>query len=328
MSNIALQIERVATGNVGVLGNVIFDTTVYSAGNISYNDATGVITFNEAGRYLINWWVSTQSSGSPSGVAFALSSSEGELLEGASPLKTGEVVGTGIINVSSGSVTVSLVNASPGSHAYALQTPLKAALTVVQVNIPTEPAETMSCFAVKQLTNILSQMITAYSTTTWTVYSESLASYSGVPLDLYTSPDATGPGILRLVDVNGDYEALPIANITAIYPGDGTLYDPSFSYLNPPDPLPPGCDTDMLAAIESYLMPVGTSVMLNLGPSISASGSVYQNKFGILVLSDASGNTPVFIPTPKILRIFKTGTSGLSENNNNEKKPQISIIKE
>lgn len=327
MSNIALQIGRAATGNVGVLGNVIFDTTAYSAGNISYNNVTGVITFNEAGRYLINWWVSTQSSASPSGVAFALSSSQGDFLEGASPLKTGEVVGTGIINVSSGSVTVSLVNASPGSHAYALQTPLKAALTAVQVNTTTEPAETMSCFAVKQLTNILSQMITAYSTTTWTVYSESLASFSGMPLNLYAAPGATA-GILRLIDANGDYEALPIANITAIYPGDGTVYDPNFSYLNPPDPLPPGCDTDMLAAIQSYLMPVGTSVTLNLGPSISALGSVYQNKFGVLVLSDGSGNTPIFIPTPKILRIFTTGSSGLSETNSSEEKPKISIIKE
>lgn len=328
MSNIALQIKRVATGTVGVLGNVIFDNTVYSTGNISYNDVTGVITFNEAGRYLINWWVSTQSSGSPSGVTFALSSSQEDFLEGSSPLKTGEVVGVGVINVSVAPVTVSLVNASPGSHAYALQTPLKATLTAVQVNTTTATTETMSCFAVKQLTNILSQMITAYSTTTWTVYSESLASYSGVPLGLYTSPDATGPGILRLIDVNGNYEALPIANITAIYPGDGTLYNPRFSYLNPPDPLPPGCDTDMLAAIQSYLMPIGTSVALNLGPSISASGSVYQNKFGILVLSDAGGNTPIFIPTLKILRIFTTGSSGLSETNSSEKKLQISIIKE
>lgn len=326
MSNIALQIERVATGNIGVLENVIFDTPVYFAGNISYDSATGVITFNEAGRYLINWWVSTQSSGSPSGVAFALSSSEGHFLEGASPLKTGEVVGTGIINVTSGSVTVSLVNASPGSHAYALQTPLKAALTVVQVNIPTEPIETMSCFAVKQLTNILSQMITAYSTTTWTVYSESLSPFSGMPLNLYTSPGGT-TSILRLIDANGDYEALPIANITAIYPGDGTVYDPGFSYLNPPDPLTPGCDTDLLTAIESYL-PVGTSVGLNLGPSISASGSVYQNKFGILVLSDVNGNTPIFIPTLKILRILTTGSSKLSETNGSEEKPTISITKE
>jgi len=53
MSDIALQIEKSTTGSVGVGSNVVFDTTVYSAGNISYNNATGVITFNEAGRYVL-----------------------------------------------------------------------------------------------------------------------------------------------------------------------------------------------------------------------------------------------------------------------------------
>ncbi|HWQ43844.1 MAG TPA: collagen-like protein, partial [Desulfosporosinus sp.] len=164
-------------------------------------------------------------------------------------------------------------------------------------------ADTMGCFAVNQLANILAQMITAYPTTTWTVFSSSLASYSGVPLDLYSSPNATGPGILRLTDVNNDYEALPIANITAVYPGDGTVYDPTFTYLTSPDPLSPGCDTNMIAAIQSYL-PLGTSVDIRLGPAIVASGDVYRNEYGVLVLSDADGNTPIFIATPHILRIF------------------------
>jgi hypothetical protein len=56
MSNIALQIELLASGLVNVGSNVIFDTVVYSAGNIIYNSVTGVITFNEAGRYALNWW--------------------------------------------------------------------------------------------------------------------------------------------------------------------------------------------------------------------------------------------------------------------------------
>jgi hypothetical protein len=60
MSDIALQIERSTSGSVSVGSNVIFNTVVYSAGNISYNSVTGVITFNEAGRYVINWWAATQ----------------------------------------------------------------------------------------------------------------------------------------------------------------------------------------------------------------------------------------------------------------------------
>ena len=161
----------------------------------------------------------------------------------------------------------------------------------------------MGCFAVNQLANILDQMITAYPSTTWTVFSSSLASYSGVPLDLYSSPNADGPGILRLVDVNNNYEALPIANITVVYPGDGTVYDQAFTYLTAPDPLPPGCDTNMIAAVQSYL-PLGTSVDIRLGPAITATGNIYRNEYGVLVLSDAGGNTPIFIAVPHILRIF------------------------
>ena len=326
MSNIALQIERTQAGTICIAGNVIFDAIVYSAGNISYNSATGMITFNETGRYVINWWVVTQSTSSTSGVVFALSSSQGDFLEGNSPVRTGEVVGVGIINVSAAPVMVSLLNASNGIHVYPAQVPLKATLAVVQDDT-TEEAETMSCFAVRQLTNILSQMITTYSTTTWTVFSESLASYSGMPLDLYTSPNATGPGILRLIDVNSDYEALPIANITAIYPGEGTVYDPSFSYLTPPDPLPPGCDTDMIAAIKSYL-PLGTAVDIRLGPTIVATGDIYRNEYGVLVLSDEVGSTPVFLATPHILRIFTSDSPVLRGEKRDGNKPSITIAKE
>ena len=135
MSDIALQIERTITGSVVASANVIFDSTVYLAGNISYNNITGVITFNEAGRYLINWWVATQTTTSTNGAVFALSSSIGDFLEGVSPIKTGEVVGVGIINVVTAPVTVSLVNASNNTIFYAINVPLTATLTVVQQNV-------------------------------------------------------------------------------------------------------------------------------------------------------------------------------------------------
>ncbi len=326
MGNIALQIGRSLTGTVGAGENVIFDAAVYSTGNISYNNSTGVITLNESGRYVIHWWVATQSSTFAGGAIFALVSSQGDLLTGNSPLKAGEITGVGIISVAIAPITVSLVNGSAGNYGYAAQMPLKATLVVIRDDVAAQ--ETMSCFAVAQLANILSQMITTYSATTWSVFSQSLASYSGMPLDLYTSPNATGPGILRLIDVNSDYEALPIANITAVYPGGGTVYDPSFTYLSPPDPLPPGCDTDMVAAVQSYL-PIGTAVEIRLGPAIVASGAVYRNEYGVLVLSDGAGNTPVFIATPHILRIFTSEDPATSlALRNGSIRPRITLLKE
>ncbi len=94
MNESALQIERQIDGTVNVGENVIFDSIIYSDGNISYNTLNGVITFQETGRYLINWWIATQSSLSSNGIVFTLESSQGDSIDGNSPIKTGEVYGS------------------------------------------------------------------------------------------------------------------------------------------------------------------------------------------------------------------------------------------
>ncbi len=324
MGNIALQIERTLLGNIGPSENVIFDLVSHSTGDIDYDNTTGVITFNEAGRYVVNWFVVTQSSSYANGVVLVLTSSEGDLITGNSNMKSGQVMGIGIIEITTVPATLSLVNAATGNYYYSDQIPIKASLAVTRDDIA-EPVN-MYCFAVDQLINILSQMITTYGTNTWTIYSESLASYSGVPLDLYTAPGAQKPGLLRLMDANNDFEIIPIENITVIYPGDGTVYNPGFTYLTPPDPLPVSCYSDLFAAIQSYLT-IGTPVEMRLGPTISASGDVYRNEFGIVVLSDADGNTPIFIASPKILRIFITGTPPVLKQPDGSKKPKVEILK-
>ena len=135
MSNIALQVERLAGGNVNSGSNIIFDNVVYSSGNIIYDPLTGVITFNEAGRYVLDWWVATQTTTSPSFVVFAAVSSQGDILEGNSPIKTGEVVGVGIIDVLSAPVTVSLNYIGSGTAILGSSVPVKATLVIIQDDI-------------------------------------------------------------------------------------------------------------------------------------------------------------------------------------------------
>ncbi len=324
MGNIALQVERTLSGNIDHGNNVIFELVKYSTGNISYDNTTGTITFMEVGRYVVNWFVVTQSSSYAEGVVLSFSSSNGDYVTGNSGTKTGEVVGIGIIEVTTVPITFSLKNISTGDYYYSENVPLKASLIITRDDL-VQPVG-MRCLAVDQLINILSQMITAYSTTTWTVYTESFYSYSGIPLELYTAPSAEKPGLLRLIDANNDYETIPIEHITAIYPGDGTLYDPGFTYLNTPNPLSHDCDSDLITAVQSYL-PVGTTVEMGLGPVVSASGDVYRNEYGVVVLSDAGGNTPIFIASLKILRIFVIGNASKRKNANKRKKPEIRIIK-
>lgn len=139
MSNIALQIEQQLNGFVGSAQNVIFNSTVFTAGNIMYHAATGIITFMEAGRYTINWWIATQSSTSQ-GAVFSLFSSQGDSLKGNSPIKTGEVTGFGIIEVTTAPVTVSLVNNGTADFYYSTIVPVKAALLIVEDDLVVPPS--------------------------------------------------------------------------------------------------------------------------------------------------------------------------------------------
>jgi len=134
MSNIALQIERIAAGSVAVSANVLFDSIVYSNGNINYNSVTGFIAFNEPGQYQLDWWVNTQSSISTTGAGFALVSSQEGIIIGNSPIKTGEVVGVGVIEVVTAPVTVELRNISGATIYYPTIVPVKASLAVIGID--------------------------------------------------------------------------------------------------------------------------------------------------------------------------------------------------
>jgi len=128
--SILLQVERLVAETVESNANVIFDSIVTSSGNISYDNATGVITIQEAGRYEFDWWVATQASISTIGAGFALVSSQGDTI-GNSPIKTGEVVGVGVIEVATAPVTVALRNNSSAAIYYSTIVPVKASLAVI-----------------------------------------------------------------------------------------------------------------------------------------------------------------------------------------------------
>ena len=98
----------------------MFDKVVYSA------------------RYVIDWWVATQSGNSTNGVVFALLTSQGDYLEGSSPIKTGEVVGAVIIDVTLAPFTLSLVNSSNGINYYSKIVPIKATVVIIQDDIASQ----------------------------------------------------------------------------------------------------------------------------------------------------------------------------------------------
>lgn len=132
MGQTALQVNLRSSAAIATNTPVIFNEIKYTAGNASYNTLTGELTLLSIGRYVINWWLALQSSPSNNGAAFALESSQGDLIEGNSPLKTDEVYGIGIIDVQTAPVTVSLKNIGTGAMYLSTVVPLQGTMVLLE----------------------------------------------------------------------------------------------------------------------------------------------------------------------------------------------------
>lgn len=125
----SLQVERLDAGSVQVGGNVLFDSMLYSEGDIAYN-AVGEVVISQVGTFVIQWFVAVQSSLSSIGTVFGLTVSGGGTIIGNSPIITGETVGFSLIHVDSAPVNIALVNESDAEIWYSFSNPIKSSLLV------------------------------------------------------------------------------------------------------------------------------------------------------------------------------------------------------
>ncbi len=132
MSNIALQLQRIAPGSVDNLSNVIFDDIILTTGNIGYDSSTGIVTFNESGRYVINWWAATENTLIPAEMVFKLTTSQENIIKDISPLHTDGISGIMIIDVLSPGTTLSLTNVTGDTIEYSPISSPSASLMIVQ----------------------------------------------------------------------------------------------------------------------------------------------------------------------------------------------------
>ncbi len=303
MAIMALNIELVNNGSLSPDQPVLFDKVKFQNGGILYNPATGEITFSSPGSYSVSWWISSQSAASNSGISFALMEQGTKAYSSASSVKTGQLNGFGLFEVTHVPFVLTLVNTSSGPVFYSsLGTP-KAAMNIYSLDAETAPPSmTGNCFGTAQMTHIIEQLIIYYPDSLMTVYNQNMYSVSGKPLEIFSPPFASGGGLFVLLNTGNQKEAVPITHITAVFTGSGTVYNPAITYLLPPSPFPAGCEMDVLMAIKEYL-PLGTETALQTGTLVQASGQVYKNELGVLVVSDCDGNTPIFIQSSLIQRI-------------------------
>ncbi|WP_312560242.1 hypothetical protein [Anaerospora sp.] len=133
MPALSLYLERQLQGAITPSSNVIFDTLITSSGPISYDALTGVITINQPGKFLINWFVASQASAGSNSIAFSVMTSQGDNIRGESPVKLGEVVGFAVIQVDGAPLTLQLVSQTPNTVWYAQVAEVKAALSLTEV---------------------------------------------------------------------------------------------------------------------------------------------------------------------------------------------------
>ena len=132
MSVIALQVQRtVSAGSVLVGENVIFDTSVTTTDGINYDSNLGIISLTEEGLYYIDWFVTVGLGAVP---IFAIKTSKGDYIRGNSPFRPSVVMGSGLIEVDTTGVDVSLVNDATETISYMTGVPIAANLLIHKID--------------------------------------------------------------------------------------------------------------------------------------------------------------------------------------------------
>ena len=114
--------------------NLVFDTIVSASGtDIGYDLGTGIITFNSAGYYYIDWCVTTQTGLSGDGNNWAIHATLSNLtIAGSSHTKVSIATGFAILSAAENE-TIQLVNVSNGTLTLSSSAQSKASLTVYRV---------------------------------------------------------------------------------------------------------------------------------------------------------------------------------------------------
>ena len=116
---------------------LIFDEIVsYAGAQISYNPSTGVINFNQAGFYYIDWYVAPQFGLTTDGSNWAIQTNlSQQSIIGSSHTHISATTGFAILNVEAGETAV-LVNVSDGTLYLSQAVESKAGLVVYGITEP------------------------------------------------------------------------------------------------------------------------------------------------------------------------------------------------
>lgn len=122
-----------SAGSIADDAPIAFDTVdLNNANGISYSATSGTYTFQNAGTYLVNWWVALQCTQTVTQIAFAVSVNGTDVSAAYADVGDGQVSGTALIQITSAPATVQLLNVSGGAVTLAAVAE-QAGATILQI---------------------------------------------------------------------------------------------------------------------------------------------------------------------------------------------------
>lgn len=135
MADIGLQLQNTIADYIAVGGAVLFnETLVNDDPNVIYNPADGTISFLQKGEYYVSWFVVTKTGLGTSGPSFSIVTNEATptYYTAGSGIKTGEISGFALLNVSAG-FSFTLRNVTNGGIRFNDAVEVMAGIAVVNI---------------------------------------------------------------------------------------------------------------------------------------------------------------------------------------------------
>ena len=135
MADIGLQLQNTIADYIAVGGAVLFNgTLVNDDPNVIYNPADGTISFLQEGEYYVSWFVVTKTGLGTSGPSFSIVTNEATptYYTAGSGIKTGEISGFALLNVSAG-FSFTLRNVTNGGIRFNDAVEVMAGIAVVNI---------------------------------------------------------------------------------------------------------------------------------------------------------------------------------------------------
>lgn len=295
-----LQIQNTNKNLVNQNETLIFNEIIQSEGNILYDSLTGIISINEPGEYAIDWLISTQFLESNLAINFRLVTSENINFISNSPLKTGNLNGFAIINVTQIPATLYIENFSTSPVYLSSITNIKSSLRIFNIN--SAPQEQI-CFSRLQLVNLITQLIELYPNRTVRVFCPPIGTVDGSLVSLFNTL-ANNQVILNMTSSQMEM-SINLDSITGIELIEDN-YNNQITYLNFPTSGYTNCESDVVLGFYEYFneAPSDRLFYINTSENISSAGTVLTNQYGMVVISQDGSTEPTFIVTKNITSLF------------------------